>query len=65
VSRTKLTPGQYHHEPTVVFRVVLANPLTTDEMLQEVLNEQRQIASKATSLRGALHTEMRELGMLT
>lgn len=65
VSRTKLTPSQYHHEPTVVFRVVLANPLTTDEMLQEVLNEQRQIASKATSLRGALHTEMRELGMLT
>ncbi|MGM0430973.1 MAG: pyridoxal-dependent aspartate 1-decarboxylase PanP [Pseudomonadota bacterium] len=65
VSRTKLTPSQYHHEPTVVFRVVLANPLTTDEMLQEVLDEQRQIASKATSLRGALHTEMRELGMLT
>jgi glutamate decarboxylase len=44
--------------------VVLANPLTTDEMLQEVLCEQRKIAAKATSLRGALHTEMRELGML-
>jgi len=64
VSRTKLTPAQYHYEPTVVFRVVLANPLTTDEMLQEVLCEQRKIAAKATSLRGALHTEMRELGML-
>lgn len=65
VSRTKLTPAQYHHEPTVVFRVVLANPLTTHEMLQEVLDEQRQIAAKATSLRGALQNEMRELGMLS
>lgn len=64
VSRTKLTPSQYHHEPSVVFRVVLANPLTTKDMLAEIIDEQRQIAEKATSLRGALHTEMRELGMV-
>ncbi|XKG30691.1 putative pyridoxal-dependent aspartate 1-decarboxylase [Idiomarina seosinensis] len=64
VSRTKLTPAQYHHQPSVVFRVVLANPLTTHEMLAEIIEEQRQIAEHATSLRGALHTEMRELGML-
>ncbi|KFZ28525.1 glutamate decarboxylase [Pseudidiomarina atlantica] len=64
VSRTKLNPAQYHREPTVVFRVVLANPLTTTEMLQEVLEEQREIAAQAMSLRGALHTEMRELGLL-
>jgi glutamate decarboxylase len=64
VSRTKLNPAQYHREPTVVFRVVLANPLTTTEMLKEVLEEQREIAAQAMSLRGALHTEMRELGLL-
>ncbi|EKE87448.1 pyridoxal-dependent aspartate 1-decarboxylase PanP [Idiomarina xiamenensis] len=64
VSRTKLTPPQYHREPTVVFRVVLANPLTTAEMLADVLAEQRKIAQKATSLLGALRTELRELGLL-
>lgn len=64
VSRTKLTPAHYFREPSVVFRVVLANPLTTDEMLQEVLAEQRDIARQATSLLGALHTELREAGLL-
>lgn len=64
VSRTKITPAQYHREPTVVFRVVLANPLTTKEMLEEVLQEQREIAAQAMSLRGALYTELRELGLV-
>lgn len=64
VSRTKLTPAQYHREPTVVFRVVLANPLTTREMLEDVLQEQREIAAQAMSLRGALYTELRELGLV-
>ncbi|WP_417666699.1 pyridoxal-dependent aspartate 1-decarboxylase PanP [Pseudidiomarina sp.] len=64
VSRTKLTPAQYYREPTVVFRVVLANPLTTLEMLEEVLQEQREIAAHAMSLRGALYTELRELGLV-
>lgn len=64
VSRTKLTPAHYQREPSVVFRVVLANPLTTEEMLADVLAEQRAIADQAMSLRGALHTEMRELGLL-
>ncbi|CAB0151668.1 L-2,4-diaminobutyrate decarboxylase [Pseudidiomarina piscicola] len=64
VSRTKLTPAHYFYEPTVVFRVVLANPLTTENMLAEVLQEQREIAEQALGLRGALHTEMRELGLL-
>lgn len=64
MSRTKLTPAQYHREPTVVFRVVLANPLTTHEMLAEILQEQREIAEQAMSLRGALFTELRELGLV-
>lgn len=40
VSRTTLTPELTERTPTVVFRVVLANPLTTDEILREVLDEQ-------------------------
>ncbi|RUO75572.1 pyridoxal-dependent aspartate 1-decarboxylase PanP [Pseudidiomarina taiwanensis] len=64
VSRTKIKPDQYHREPTVVFRVVLANPLTTPEMLAEILQEQRDIANQAMSLRAALFTEMRELGLV-
>ncbi|MDX1706444.1 pyridoxal-dependent aspartate 1-decarboxylase PanP [Pseudidiomarina sp.] len=64
VSRTKLTPAQYFREPTVVFRVVLANPLTTPAMLAEILQEQREIAGQAMSLRGALYTELRELGLI-
>jgi len=44
VSRTRLTPAQYDNQPTVVFRVVLANPLTSETMLKEILEEQRQLA---------------------
>lgn len=44
VSRTRLTPKAYDNESTVVFRVVLANPLTTSEILEEILQEQRDIA---------------------
>lgn len=47
VSRTRLTPEVYQHQPTIVFRVVLANPLTTKEILQNVLIEQREIASSS------------------
>lgn len=43
VSRTTLTPETSQHRPTVVFRVVLANPLTTDEILREVLDEQLEL----------------------
>jgi len=47
VSRTTLTPDLSQRRPTVVFRVVLANPLTTDEILREVLDEQRELCELA------------------
>lgn len=44
VSRTRLTPRQWNGMETIVFRVVLANPLTTHNILDSVIEEQRQIA---------------------
>lgn len=44
VSRTQLNPEHYHRDPVVVFRSVLANPLTTVLILEEVLEEQKEIA---------------------
>ncbi len=46
VSRTRLNPLRYHRHPCVVFRVVLANPLTTREILRDILDEQEEIASQ-------------------
>lgn len=44
VSRTRLTPEQYDYQPTVVFRVVLANPLTSGKILKDILVEQKELA---------------------
>lgn len=46
VSRTRLTPYQYDNLPTVVFRVVLANPLTSNQILHDILAEQQELAGK-------------------
>lgn len=48
VSRTRITPEKWQHKITTVFRVVLANPLTTEAILQDVLSEQRQLAKEST-----------------
>ncbi|RUO27932.1 putative pyridoxal-dependent aspartate 1-decarboxylase [Aliidiomarina sedimenti] len=64
VSRTKLTPMQYAKEPTTVFRTVLANPLTTMDMLAEILQEQREIANSAIHTQRALFAEARACGLL-
>lgn len=50
VSRTQLHPHQWDKLATIVFRVVLANPLTTTDILCNVLDEQREIAKQAPRL---------------
>lgn len=44
VSRTRLNPARYNGDAVIVFRVVLANPLTTLEILSDILEEQEGIA---------------------
>ena len=39
VSRTRLTPKKYGGQTITVFRTVLANPLTTNEILKDILDE--------------------------
>ena len=57
VSRTRFSQAHYQREPVSVFRVVLANPMTTIETLQSVLDEQVKLGAKK-SIRAIL----REIG---
>lgn len=50
VSRTRLNPERWDKLDTIVFRVVLANPLTTHAILHSILDEQRHIATLAPNL---------------
>lgn len=50
VSRTQLNPIKWQGRNTIVFRVVLANPLSTQSVLASVLKEQREIAQQAPRL---------------
>ncbi|NOH71021.1 putative pyridoxal-dependent aspartate 1-decarboxylase [Vibrio pectenicida] len=50
VSRTRLNPQQWDRLDTIVFRVVLANPLTGHDILSSVIEEQRAIAGQAPNL---------------
>jgi len=47
VSRTRLSPPRYQGDTITVFRVVLANPLTTEETLAAVLEEQTNLIRSA------------------
>jgi len=47
VSRTRIQVAKYNGEMCIVFRVVLANPLTTKEILQNILAEQCQISQES------------------
>ena len=45
VSRTRIEVEKYQSRKTLVFRVVLANPLTSEEILQDILKEQIELAN--------------------
>ncbi len=44
VSRTRLRPARYGGQGITVFRAVMANPLTTGDTLEQILQEQKEIA---------------------
>jgi len=46
VSRTRFGQHRYQRQPVSVFRVVLANPMTTVETLETILQEQLELAGK-------------------
>ncbi|MDD2581512.1 MAG: putative pyridoxal-dependent aspartate 1-decarboxylase [Desulfuromonadaceae bacterium] len=60
VSRTRLASGRYKGNSITVFRAVMANPLTTEEILSAVLDEQCEIATQADIQ--ALLAQIREEG---
>ncbi len=47
VSRTRIEVQKYQGRKTLVFRVVLANPLTSKEILVDVLKEQVELANES------------------
>jgi aspartate 1-decarboxylase len=47
VSRTRIEVQRYKGRKTIVFRVVLANPLTSKEILHDVLKEQAELAKES------------------
>ena len=47
VSRTRIEVSRYGGEKVIVFRVVLANPLTTKEILQDILEQQCELAKES------------------
>lgn len=46
VSRTRFSQPKYGDEPVSVFRVVMANPMTTIETLRSILDEQSELAKR-------------------
>ena len=47
VSRTRIEVEKYQQQKTLVFRVVLANPLTSKEILADILSEQVELAQES------------------
>ncbi|EEX33653.1 MULTISPECIES: pyridoxal-dependent aspartate 1-decarboxylase PanP [Vibrio] len=61
VSRTRLNPEQWDRMNTIVFRVVLANPLTGRDILSMVLEEQREIAKQAPKLMARIQSAAQKI----
>lgn len=61
VSRTRLNPSQWDRLNTIVFRVVLANPLTGQDILNSVLEEQRHIAAQAPNLMARIDSLVKQV----
>lgn len=57
VSRTRIQVSRFQGKKVVVFRVVLANPLTTPEILEDILAEQREIAKTSERILPKLFAE--------
>jgi len=47
VSRTRIEVEKYQNKKTLVFRVVLANPLTSKSILADILSEQLELAQES------------------
>ena len=54
VSRTRIEVQKYQGRKTLVFRVVLANPLTSKTILKDVLAEQTLLAQESETFLPAL-----------
>lgn len=50
VSRTRIQVARYGFDKVIVFRVVLANPLTSKENLHDILAEQCQLAQESENI---------------
>ncbi|GLX79002.1 glutamate decarboxylase [Thalassotalea insulae] len=50
VSRTRIEVQKYHGRKTLVFRVVLANPLTSKDILTDILAEQIELAQESRNV---------------
>lgn len=61
VSRTRLNPAKWDHLNTIVFRVVLANPLTGCDILNHILQQQREIAQQAPKLMAQINHTVEQI----
>ncbi|XPF92549.1 pyridoxal-dependent aspartate 1-decarboxylase PanP [Colwellia sp. RE-S-Sl-9] len=56
VSRTRIEVSRYQGKKILVFRVVLANPLTSNKILHSILEEQAVLANESVTFLPELHS---------